>query len=251
MPFSPLVRFALLLVRPGMLVASAPPLGDAYAPAQIRIGLTAILALLLLPTVAVPESLPLVALTLAIVRELAIGLALGLSIRALIAGAEFAGALTGYQIGFSYGAVVDPQSGVRNNMLAALYGNIALLTFFATNGHHALVRALAGSYASMPIGGGGLDASIVRAVVEMLGVVFVLGVRLAMPLIVVLLVVELAMGLVSRAVPALNLMVVGMPVRIVVGLLIIAAVVPVAPPVISRFVERALTAGLHAARAFR
>lgn len=251
MDFSVLVRFALLLVRPGMLVASAPPFGGTYAPAQVRIGLTAIVALLLMPAVSLPSSLPLVALVMIVVRELAIGLALGMSIRALIAGAEFAGHLSGYQIGFSYGAIVDPQSGVRNNMLAALYGNLALLAFFATNGHHALMRALVGSYAAMPVGAGRLDPSIVRAVTEMLAVVFVLGVRLAMPLIVVLLVVELAMGIIARAVPSLNLLVVGMPLRIVIGLLVIAAVVPIAPSTTMRFVERALTAGARAARAFR
>jgi flagellar biosynthesis protein FliR len=59
------------------------------------------------------------------------------------------------------------------------------------------------------------------------------------------------MGLISRAAPALNLMVVGMPVRIVIGLLVVAAVIPVAPSVIRGFIERAIEAGVHAARAFR
>ena len=85
------------------------------------------------------------ALTLAVVvaREAAIGLALGFALRALIAGAEFAGHLSGQQIGFSYGATIDPQSGVRNNMLATLYGMLATLGFLAINGHHAVLRALA------------------------------------------------------------------------------------------------------------
>lgn len=249
--FSPLVRFALLLVRPGMLVMSAPPFGPVYAPAQVRLGLTFLVAFLLLPTIPVPVSMPLVTLAAVVARELAIGLALGLSVRALMAGAELAGHISGFQIGFSYGAIVDPQSGVRNNMLAALYGNLALLTFFAMNGHHAMLRALAGSYTRLPIATGHVDASLVRAVSEMLGIVFVLGIRLAMPLMVVLLVVELAMGLITRAAPSVNIMAVGMPIRIIVGLLMIAAVVGVAPPLVSRFIERAIAAGLHAASAFR
>ena len=58
---------------------------------------------------------------------MAIGLALALAIRALVAGAELAGQLAGFQMGLSYGAIVDPQSGVRNNVIAALYGNVAML----------------------------------------------------------------------------------------------------------------------------
>jgi len=251
MTFVPMVRFALLLARPGMVVISAPSMGGVYAPVPLRIGLTVMLAFVLVSVVNVPASMPLVGLVLAVLRELAIGLAIGLSMRALVAGAEFAGHVTGFQIGFSYGAIVDPASGVRNNLLAALYGNIALLTLFATNGHHAIMRALVGSYLALPIGSGAIDASLAKAVVEMLGIVFIVGIRLAMPIIVVLLVIEFAMGLISRAAPSLNLLIVGMPVRIVVGLIVIAAVIPIAPELIGRFVERALATGIHAARAFR
>jgi flagellar biosynthetic protein FliR len=251
MPFTPLIRFGLLLVRPGMLIASAPPFGDNYAPQLTRVGLTALIALLLMPMVAVPDSLPLVSLVLAVVHETAIGLALGLSIRALLTGAEFAGSLSGLQIGFSYGSVVDPQSGVRNNMLASLYGNLALFTFFASNGHHAVMRALVGSYGALPIGGAHVDASLVRAVIDMLGVIFVLGVRLALPLMIVLLVMELALGLISRAAPGINLMVIGMPLRVIIGLMVVATLIPVAPTVVRGFIERALAAGVHAAQAFR
>jgi flagellar biosynthetic protein FliR len=182
---------------------------------------------------------------------MAIGIALSLSIRALIAGAELAGALSGTQVGLSMGAVVNPQSGVRNNMLAVLYANLTLLTFFGLNGHHALIRTLATSYDTMPIGIGHIDASIVKSVTELLGLVFIIGVRLAMPIIVVLLVVELAMGLISRVAPMLNLMTVGTPVRLVIGLLVVAAVIAVAPSVIARFTPVAMDISVRAARAFR
>jgi flagellar biosynthetic protein FliR len=132
-----------------------------------------------------------------------------------------------------------------------LYANLTLLTFLAMNGHHALIRALASSYESMPIGVGHVDPSIVKSVTELLGLVFVVGVRLAMPIIVVMLVVELAMGLISRAAPMLNLMSVGTPVRLIVGLLVVAAVISVAPSLIARFVPTAMDIGMRAARAFR
>jgi len=249
--FSPLERFALLLIRPGMLITTAPVFGAAFAPPTVRIGLAMLLAFALLPSTAVPMGLPLVALALVVVRELAIGLALGLAIRALITGAEFAGHLAGNQLGLSYGSIVDPVNGVRNNVIAALYGNLALLVLFATDGHHALIRAMDASYLRLPIGIGHLDPSLVRSVTDMLGIVFVLGVRLAMPVIVALLVAELALGLISRAAPALNLFIVATPLRLIVGLLVIAAVVPLAPGLMERFATAALTVGTRAAAAFR
>jgi len=247
----PLAQFGVLLVRPGMLVATAPPFGGASAPTQIKIGLTVFLTLMLMPIVPVPNVAASVSLAMIVLREMAIGIALSLSIRALIAGAELAGSLSGTQVGLSMGAVVNPQSGVRNNMLAVLYANLTLLTFFGLNGHHALIRTLATSYDTMPIGIGHIDASIVKSVTELLGLVFMIGVRLAMPIIVVLLVVELAMGLISRVAPMLNLMTVGTPVRLVIGLLVVAAVIAVAPSVIARFTPVAMDISVRAARAFR
>jgi flagellar biosynthetic protein FliR len=242
----------LLLVRPGMLVMSAPPFGGTFAPSHVRIGLVVLLAAAMWPAHGVPAIGSGVGLAMVVAREIAIGLAIGVAMRALLAGAEMAGHLTSQQIGLSYGAIVDPQSGVRNNILASLYGNLTLVTFLALNGHHALVRALAASYQALPIGPGGLDQpSLARAISQMLGIVFVLGVRFAMPAIVALLVVELAMGLISRTAPALNLMVVGMPLRLVSGLLVVIAVVPALPGVVRRFSSLVIDVGAVLAGAFQ
>ena len=72
--------------------------------------------------------------------------------QALVAGVELAGHLSGYQIGYSYGATIDPMSGVRNNTVTALFGLVAVLTLLSVNGHHAVLRALAASYEALPIG---------------------------------------------------------------------------------------------------
>ena len=246
-----LERFGMLLVRPGMLIALAPALGGAHLPMPVKIGLTVLLSIGLLPSVNVPQGLPELTLSVVIAREAMIGLSLGFAMRALIAGAEFAGHLSGQQIGFSYGATIDPQSGVRSNMLATLYGSLATLGFLAINGHHSVLRALAQSYTALPIGGGQLDASVVSSVRDILGLVFIVGVRLAAPVIIVLLVVELVIGLISRASPALSFMVIGYPIRLIVGLTILAALVPVIPGVTNSLVDSVLMTGAQMARAFR
>jgi len=248
---SVVIRFGLLLVRPGMLVMVAPALGGTYAPMPVKVATTVLLALVLAPTVAVPQALSDVSLTLIIAREVVIGLSIAIAVRAIVAAAELGGHLGGYQIGFSYAATIDPASGVRNSVITSLYGLLALLAFFAVNGHHQVLRALAASYAGMPIGGGHVDASILTSVREILGLIFTVGVRLAAPLVLVLIIVELAVGLVSRSAPSLNFMVIGYPVRLIVGLMVLAAMVGTVPEVIATVVGRAIGMGLDLAAAFR
>jgi flagellar biosynthetic protein FliR len=244
-------RFALLLVRPGMVVMIAPGFGGAHIPAPVKIGLTALVALGLLPSVGVPRALPDVSMALVISREIAIGLSLAFVLRALIVGAEFAGHMSGQQIGFNYGATIDPQSGVRNNMLATLYGSLATLGFLGINGHHALLRALAESYVGLPIGVGHLSPSILQSVRDIFALVFIVGARLAAPMVVVLLVVELAVGLISRSSPALSYMVIGYPIRIIVGMMLLAALIGTVPAVTNSLLEAVMMTGANTARAFR
>jgi flagellar biosynthetic protein FliR len=248
---SAVVRFALLLVRPAMIVMVAPALGGTYAPTHIKIALTVLLAVTVAPTVAVPMASNDVSLALLVAREIVIGLAIAISVRALIAAAELAGHLSGFQIGFSYAATIDPVSGVRNSMLTSLYGLLALLAFFAINGHHEVLRALSVSYAKLPIGAGHIDGSILNAVRQIFALVFGVGARLAAPIIVVLLIVELAIGLIARSAPSLSFMVIGYPVRLIVGLTVLAVMVATVPAVTNSVVPRAIGIGLDLAAAFK
>lgn len=237
--FSVMAQLGILLARPGALIAGAPAFGGVFAPAPVRLGLAVVVAILMTP--AVPplayQSMP--GLGVVLVREMAIGLLMALALRAVLAGAELGGHLTGSQLTLSYGSVVDPQGGVRNNLVASLYSNLALITFLGMNGHHMLLRTLATSYERLPIGIGGVAPSMGATVVQMLGVIFGLGVRLAAPIIVVMLLVEVGTALMARVAPTLNLMAVAPPVRLAVGLLAMAAMIPFVPPII-----RGATAGL-------
>jgi flagellar biosynthetic protein FliR len=114
-----------------------------------------------------------------------------------------------------------------------------------------LLRALADSYAALPVGFGGIDGSLAGSVGQLLGLVFILGVRIAAPVIVVLLLVELGLGLVARVAPSLNVMIAGAPIRVVLGLLVIAASVGAMPGLLSRYVPVTFQAAAGAAQAFR
>jgi flagellar biosynthesis protein FliR len=251
MDLTPVAVFGVLLVRPGVILALAPLFAGTYVPSRVKVALTVLLAVTLAPTVPVPPLDGGAGIAGVLVREMAIGLALGITVRALVAGAEFAGHLAGHQIGFTYAATVDPASGVRNGLLSSLYGMLATLAFLAVDGHHMVLRALVVSYQGLPIGGGRADDTLLAGVREVFALVFTVGVRLAAPVVLVLLVVEVGVGLISRAAPPLNFMVIGFPLRMLVGLVVLAVVIGVVPAVIAPLTERSVEMGLRLAAAFR
>lgn len=248
---TPLLAIGLLMVRPGTLILGSPAFGGAYAPAQVKVALTVLLAILLMPGASVPHASSTMGLALIVGREMAIGLALGLAIQALVAGAELAGHLAGFQMGLSYSAIVDPASGVRNNLIASLYGTIAMIVFLLTNAHHAFLRALSQSYESLPMGAGHVGATLPQAVMALLGLVFTFGLRVAAPIIVVLLITEVGLGLIARAAPGLNVMVIGAPLRLLIGLVLLAAVAPSAVGVVAGSLNSVLQLGVRFAEVFR
>lgn len=249
MDLSPILVFAIALIRPSLLVVGTPIFGGTYTPPYVRIGLIVVLGAFMAPAIGVPRTLAPDLFLVVVAREMLIGFALALSVRLLISGAELGGSLTGFQMGLSYAALIDPQSGVRNNMLAALYGSIAMLVLLLTNGHHELLRALAASYEALPIGGGAVAAGLGELVARMFGLMFTLGVRLAAPLIVTLLLVEVTLGVMARVAPTLNLMVTAAPVRLLIGWMALALTVRVLPDVISRAFPQALQLGARTAAA--
>jgi flagellar biosynthetic protein FliR len=242
-----LAALGILLVRPGVLVVATPVFGGAFVPAPVRVALTVVLGVLLMPAVPVTAPPSPAAAAVLVAGEAVIGLALSMSLRVLVAGAELAGHVAGFQIGISYAAIVDPMTGARNNVLSMLYGSLATITFLGVNGHHAMLRVLADSYAALPPGSWHLASSTVPAAARLLGVVFTLGVQLAMPLVIVLLMVEIVLGLVSRVAPALNLMVIGFPIRLGIGLLTLAVVIQVVPSAVVRYAPAAFEAATRLA----
>ncbi len=249
--FSTMAQLGILVARPGALIATAPAFGGAFAPPPVRIGLAVVIAVLLVPAVPPQSFASTAGLGLVVAREIAIGVLMALSLRAILAGAELGGHLTGSQLMLSYGSVVDPQGGVRSNLVANLYGNLALITFLLMNGHHALLRALAASYTAIPIGVGSIGASLAGTVVQLLGIVFVLGARLAAPIVVVMLLVEVGTAIMARVAPSLNLLAVAPPLRVAVGLLAMAAMVPLVPSVVRAASSGIGELALRAAGAFR
>lgn len=240
MDLSTLASLGLVLVRVGTLVMVAPVFGGTFAPAPIKIGLSLALTLVLLPLVPLPETLTVAGLLVVALREVLIGLAIGFGVRVIVNAAEMGGYLAGFQLGFAQAATIDPSTGVRNNTVALLYGNLALFVFFAVNGHHLVLRALQQSYGRLPVGVGQTDAGVTAAVTGMLGTVFLVGVQLAAPVVVVMLVLEIGLGLLGRAAAGIDLFALTPPVRLLVGLAALGTGIVAVPEVVNTLIRRAL-----------
>ena len=246
-----MTQFGLLLVRPGMMILTAPFFGAVFAPPQVRAGLTLLLAFTLAGLVPPPVVHSPFELTALLGREAAIGLSLGLAIRMLTAVAEFAGELGSYQSGMSAGAMVDPVSGVRNTQFATIYTNLTIVICLATNAHHVFLRAMVASYQAVPMGIGSVSASLSGTVAHMLGFVFVYGMRLAAPMLVVLLLVEVVLGLMTKVAPSLNIMVLGAPLRVPLGLALVAITISTLPALLTHMIPAAVQLAAETARAFK
>jgi len=227
MPLPDPTTYLLVLARIAGLVVAAPVLGHALVPVRIRAGLAALVALALTPAVgAVPEPPTLWALAGALAVESALGVLVGLVAQLVLAGVELGGQVAGIQMGFGMASVFDPQSRGTITVIAQMQELFALATFLALDVHPLLLRALLDSFRTAPPGGVVLSSLGVRGVVALSGEVFAIGVRIAAPVLVVLLLANAALGVLARTIPQLNVFVVGFPVNVGVGLMALGVSLP-------------------------
>ena len=219
----------LVLARVAGLVLAAPVLGHLLVPVRVRVALAAILAAALVPAVgAAPFTPPadLWSLGGMLAAESALGVLLGLVAQFIFAGVQLGGQLTGIQMGFGIANLIDPQSHAQVTIIAQWQQLMTLLAFLVLDAHHLLIRALLESFRTAPPGGVGLGAVGLRGAVSLAGELFGLGVRIAAPVLVTLLLTNAALGILSRTIPQLNVFVVGFPLNVGVGLIMLGASLP-------------------------
>lgn len=227
MPETFVTTFLLVLARLGGLVATAPVLGHALVPVRIRAGIAAVLAATLTPLVATaPEPASLAALIGLVAVEGAIGVVIGLVAQFVLAGVQLGGQLAGIQMGFGIVNLIDPQTHSQVSVIAEWEQLLALLVFLVLDVHHLLIRALLGSFQAAPPGMVALTGASLRGVVAMASDLFVVGVRIAAPVMIALLLTNGALGVLARTVPQLNVFVVGFPLNVGVGLVLLGASLP-------------------------
>lgn len=166
-------------------------------------------------------------LIVCIVSEILSGLVLGFATQIIFEMAKMAGALIDAQIGLSMMNLMDPITGTNVTLLSNLTYYVTCVLFFIVNGHHVLIKCLVSSFDVVPITASISYENIFESVFKIFVNYFQIGVRIAIPIIFIVLLTDICMALISRTVPAINVMILGMPVRMVVGLVVFVLSIPI------------------------
>jgi flagellar biosynthetic protein FliR len=213
------------VLRVSGFVLTAPAASEMVVPGLVKIVLTLALAFLMAPLVEVPADLSIFSAAglLAAVLELLIGISIGMVVQMTFEALVFAGQSISLTMGLGFATLVDPQHGAQSPVLGQLFMIIGTLTYLAIDGHLMLLGALAESFHSMPIGAAHVDKHFFLSVVLWGARVFDTGLLIALPAVIALVIVNLALGVVTRAAPQLNLFGIGFTITLMSGFFVLIA----------------------------
>jgi flagellar biosynthetic protein FliR len=205
-----------------------PILGENVVPPQLRIAVSLVMALCLWPVIEGPirqsgnvlQWSPL-ALALATFREVVYGLSIAFAARVILFAAEMGANLVGVNMGFGAASIFSVATNREENAFAAYQGWLALILILGLNIHHIFIEGLANSFKTIPIGPVADGTTLVRSASTIVTSAFLLGIKLAAPLIVIQLLLNVTLGCLTRAVPQLNVFVLSFPISFLVSMIVI------------------------------
>jgi flagellar biosynthetic protein FliR len=225
---SQLVGFILVLARLTPLFLFAPMFSSKLVPVRVR-GIVAVaLALGLAPLALAGQKVPLDAAAILglITKELLVGMAFAFAVGMIIVSLQIAGSFLDTLIGFAFGAAVDPVTGNQGTIVSQIYGLLGVLVFIAINGDALVIRGFAETYELVGIlESPALGALLDGALAAFVGI-FASALQVAAPVLLALVLTDVAFGLTTRVVPQLNVFAVGLPAKVLVGMVIIGASLP-------------------------
>lgn len=234
------------LARILAMIASSPILGNAQVPARVKIGLSVLLAIIIAPTIG---AMPPVAIgsmqgLLILLQQTIIGTAMGLTMGLIFNAVEMAGELTGMQMGLGFASFYDPINAVQSAIIGQWLGVIAALAFLSMNGHLYMLSALADSFQTLPVGGM-ISARGLYAMVSWGTSIFAYALQISLPVLAALLITNIALGILTRAAPQLNLFAVGFPITLAIGFFVLAMSTPYFVPMLDRLTQEGIGTALN------
>ena len=211
----------------GMIMV-APVFSASMVTPRLRVLVAVTLTLIVVPLLPPPPAVdPLtVAGGLIVVQQLIIGVAMGFALQMVFDALIIAGQAAAMSMGLGFATAVDPQRGVNVPIVSQYFMVLATLAFLALNGHLLVVDSLVRSFEILPVGTSGLAGRGVEQLVYWGSQMFAGAVKIALPAMTALLIVNLAFGVISRAAPTLNLFAVGFPITMILGFVILMVSVP-------------------------
>ncbi|ANO53070.1 flagellar biosynthetic protein FliR [Woeseia oceani] len=210
-------------VRVAAFVMVMPVIGGSFVPGRVRLMIALVLTLVIAPVLqpAITVNFLSFAGVIIILQELAIGIAMGFAVQLIFDAIALGGQVVAMSMGLGFAVFLDRQRGVNIPVLGQFFLMLGMLIFLSLDGHLALIQLIGESFRILPIAGAGLTQGAVSFLLSWSGQVFVVALKIALPAITALLVVNLSFGVMSRAAPTLNLFAVGFPVAMLLGFVVI------------------------------
>lgn len=210
------------------LISIAPPFGSASVPMLVKVLLGVMISIVIAPNVPIPSALDPMSITglMILFQQLIIGVAMGFAVRLVFAAIEMAGELTSNTMGLGFAVFFDPQTQGRTSAISQLFSLLGTLVFLSINGHLILLAVLADSFNTLPITAAPITTEGFHYLALTGTRVFSMGLQLSLPMVVALLITNIALGVLTRAAPQLNLFGIGFPITMVVGFVMILICLP-------------------------
>ncbi len=216
-------NFLIILLRVSIFFVLLPFFGSRNLPAQFKIGFIVALAFILTPIVEIPHlqtSIPSL-----VIREVLLGIVLGLTARLIFFAVETAGQIMAGVMGLSIASSFNPEMG-QSTELARIYGMLAMLIFLSLDAHHDLIYIFVKSYEWIPSGQIHIN-NLIPQIISEGSRMFVIALKLSAPIVIIMLITNLLMGFLSKAAPQMNVFFIGYPLFIFVGFLVIFISIPI------------------------
>jgi flagellar biosynthetic protein FliR len=243
---SQLVGFVLVLARLTPLFLFAPLFSSKMVPIRVRGIIAVALAMGLAPLAVAGQRVPIDSLSIMelVMKELVVGLAFAFAVGMVIVSLQIAGTILDSIIGFAFGAMVDPFTGNQGTVLSQVYGLLGVMIFVAINGDALLIRGFAETFDLVPLLEMPALNQMVEGAVGAFAGIFGAAVQVCAPVLLALVLTDVAFGLVTRVVPQLNVFSMGMPTKVLVGIVLMAASLPFVAGFITDELERSVETAL-------
>jgi flagellar biosynthetic protein FliR len=223
------VAFVLVLGRVAPLFALAPVLSGSLLPSRAKFVAAGALTLALTPIASQGHVIPTdpIGFALVLAREVGVGLAFALALGVVTAALQAGTSLVDTTVGFSFGALIDPMTGVQNAVIGRVYSLFATMVFLLSGGVRLMIMGLARTYDLVPLGTLPRTSTLGGIALHGLEQVPVIGFELVAPVLLAILVTDATFGLLARTVPQMNVFVVALPLKVLLAFAVIAVSLPV------------------------
>jgi len=208
---------------------SIPLFGSQNFPAVAKVGLSLLISWVIFPSVpptGIIKTAQWLQLVPAIIAEIMIGIVIGFTARMFFEGIQLGGQLVGFQMGFGIVNVIDPVSGANFSVIAQFQNLLATLFFIALNMHHVFFNAIALSFKKIPVFHCSLSTPLWEWLIDLSSNIFLVAVKVGAPVIAILLFTSVALGIIAKSVPQINIFIVGFPIKIAAGLIGLGITLP-------------------------